>query len=191
MFIPQYFRGEAGHCVSTDGAAIRPEAARIDGRPFSGHAGRGRRGARCLPSPSLCGLHWAFCLAGLSEFQRDICAIAIVTVLTLDLHISKAEWRAAIWTDVLQQTIYVAGTLVGFFTILHLVPGGWDTVRTVAGQAGKFRVFDFSLNLTTTYTFWSGIIGGSISHHGKPRHRPVDCAALAFGAQRAAVEGGA
>src|SRR5208283_4665974 len=31
----------------------------------------------------------------------------------------------------------------------------------VAGQAGKFRVFDYSFNFTTTYTLWSGVIGGA------------------------------
>src|SRR5207302_7884146 len=30
----------------------------------------------------------------------------------------------------------------------------------IAGAAGRLRVFDFSFNLTNTYTFWSGIIGG-------------------------------
>src|SRR5206468_1635334 len=32
---------------------------------------------------------------------------------------------------------------------------------TVAGAAGRLRVFDFSFSLTNTYTFWSGIIGGT------------------------------
>lgn len=99
-------------------------------------------------------------LTGLSDFQRDFCAIAIVTVLTL-IYTFEGGMTAAIWTDVLQQSIYVAGTLVGFFTILHLVPGGWDTVREVAGHAGKFRVFDTSFNFKTTYTLWSGLIGGA------------------------------
>jgi SSS family transporter len=99
-------------------------------------------------------------LTGLNDFQRDFCAIAIVTLLTL-IYTFEGGMAAAIWTDVVQQTIYVVGTLVGFFTILHLVPGGWDTVHTVAGQAGKFRVFDYSFNFTTTYTLWSGVIGGA------------------------------
>jgi len=50
---------------------------------------------------------------------------------------------------------------VGLFTILHLVPGGWSTVYSVASVAGKFRVFDFSWNFYATYTFWSGVIGGA------------------------------
>lgn len=99
-------------------------------------------------------------LTGLSDFQRDFCAIAIVTVLTL-IYTFEGGMTAAIWTDVLQQSIYVAGTLVGFFTILHLVPGGWHSVSAVAGHAGKFRIFDTSFNFKTTYTLWSGLIGGA------------------------------
>jgi SSS family transporter len=68
---------------------------------------------------------------------------------------------AVIWTDVIQIAIYVTGTLVGVYTILHLVPGGWNTVAEVAGNAGKFRLFDFHFSLHDNYTFWSGLIGGA------------------------------
>lgn len=100
-------------------------------------------------------------LAGLSVFERDLAAIGVVTVLTL-MYTFRGGLRAAIWTDVLQQTVYVAGTLVGLLTILHSVPGGWTTVHAVAGAAGKFRVLDFSFHLTTKYTLWSGLIGGAL-----------------------------
>lgn len=76
---------------------------------------------------------------------------------------------AVIWTDVVQLGIYVAGTLVGLLTILHEVPGGWSTIDSMAAHAGKFHVFDTSLNLTTTYTLWSGLIGGAfltMASHG-------------------------
>lgn len=99
-------------------------------------------------------------LNGMSDLGRDLTAIAIVTLLTL-AYTFKGGLAAVIWTDVVQLAIYTAGTLVGVFVILRLVPGGWETVRTIAGDAGKFRVFDFSWNLSTTYTFWSGIIGGA------------------------------
>ncbi|MGA7343273.1 MAG: sodium:solute symporter [Terracidiphilus sp.] len=99
-------------------------------------------------------------LMGVSDFQRDLVAIAIVTVLTL-LYTLKGGLKAAIWTDVMQQTVYVAGTIVALVTILHLVPGGWTTVREMAGQAGKFRVLDFTFDWSTKYTLWSGVIGGT------------------------------
>ncbi len=99
-------------------------------------------------------------LTGFSDPGRDLCAIAIVTLLTL-VYTFEGGMTAVIWTDVVQLAIYVGGTIAGFFILLHLIPGGWETVRTVAGSAGKFRVLDTSWNLTTTYTLWSGVIGGA------------------------------
>ena len=81
-------------------------------------------------------------------------------LLTL-LYTFEGGMAAVIWTDVVQTFIYVGGTLVGFFTILHLVPGGWSTIHAAAASAGKFRVFDFSPDFYRTYTFWSGVIGGA------------------------------
>src|SRR5207244_7515843 len=68
---------------------------------------------------------------------------------------------AVIWTDVVQTVIYVGGTLVGLFTIIHLVPGGWIAIQNVAAAAGKFHAFDFSLNFWKPYTFCAGLIGGA------------------------------
>src|SRR5512142_865626 len=93
-------------------------------------------------------------LGGLSDFQRDLAAIGIVTLLTL-IYTFEGGMAAVIWTDVVQMGIYVAGTIAGFFTVLHLVPGGWTTIHEIAGHAGKFRVFDFSWDFYTTYTFWA------------------------------------
>jgi solute:Na+ symporter, SSS family len=99
-------------------------------------------------------------LVGAGDLQRDFVAIAIVTLLTL-MYTLRGGLKAAIWTDVMQQTVYVAGTVVAFFAILHMAPGGWAAVHEAASQMGKFRVFDFTLDWTTKYTFWSGIIGGT------------------------------
>src|SRR5260370_34992286 len=65
--------------------------------------------------------------------------------------------------------IYVGRPAVGFLTILHLAPGGWPAIHAVAASAGKLDVFDFSHSLFKTYTFWSGIVGGTfltIASHG-------------------------
>ena len=99
-------------------------------------------------------------LTGLGEFGRDVTAIAIVTALTL-IYTFEGGLAAVIWTDVIQIAIYVTGTLVGVYTILHLVPGGWGTVREVAGAADKFRVIHLDWSLHNTYTLWSGVIGGA------------------------------
>jgi solute:Na+ symporter, SSS family len=99
-------------------------------------------------------------LGGFSELGRDVTAIAIVTALTL-IYTFEGGLAAVIWTDVIQIAIYVSGTLIGVYTILHLVPGGWSTVADIAGSAGKFHLLDFHFSLHDNYTFWSGIIGGA------------------------------
>ncbi|MGA9391803.1 MAG: sodium:solute symporter [Candidatus Sulfotelmatobacter sp.] len=90
----------------------------------------------------------------------EVGSIAIITVLTL-IYTFEGGLAAVIWTDVVQTVIYVGGTLVGLFTILHLVPGGWSAIHAAAASAGKLQVFDFTPSLWMPYTFWAGVIGGA------------------------------
>ena len=90
----------------------------------------------------------------------QVASIAIITILTL-IYTFEGGLAAVIWTDVVQTVIYVGGTLVGLWTILHLVAGGWGTVHTAAVAAGKLRVFDFTPSFWIPYTFWAGVIGGA------------------------------
>lgn len=90
----------------------------------------------------------------------EIASIAIITALTL-IYTFEGGLAAVIWTDVVQTVIYVGGTLVGLFTILHLVPGGWPAVLAAANHASKLRIFDFALLSHSPYTFWAGLIGGA------------------------------
>ena len=76
---------------------------------------------------------------------------------------------AVIWTDVVQMFVYVAGALVVFFALLWRIPGGWTTVSTLGEAAGKFQIFDLSLDPTKVYTFWAGLFGGialTLATHG-------------------------
>jgi solute:Na+ symporter, SSS family len=99
-------------------------------------------------------------LSGMSDLGRDVAAIGIVTLLTL-LYTFEGGMAAVIWTDVVQLSLYVAGALLSVVAIAHTVPGGWTHITAVAANAGRFHFFDSSLNLTTNYTVWSGVIGGA------------------------------
>jgi SSS family solute:Na+ symporter len=90
----------------------------------------------------------------------EVTSIAIITALTL-VYTFEGGLAAVIWTDVVQTVIYVGGTIVGVVTILHLVPGGWGAIHLAALEAGKLRVFDFTLDFWRPYTFWAGVIGGA------------------------------
>src|SRR5438132_12750901 len=72
----------------------------------------------------------------------EVASIALITALTL-IYTFEGGLAAVIWTDVVQTVIYAGGTLVGLFTILHLVPGGWPAIHNVAETAGKLQGFDF------------------------------------------------
>jgi solute:Na+ symporter, SSS family len=90
----------------------------------------------------------------------EVASIAIISLLTL-IYTFEGGLAAVIWTDVVQTFIYIGGTLVGLFAILHVVPGGWAAIHAVAANAGKLRVFDFSFDFWRPYTFWAGLVGGA------------------------------
>jgi len=98
----------------------------------------------------------------------EIASIAIITILTL-IYTFEGGLAAVIWTDVVQTAIYVGGTLVGVFTILHYVPGGWAHIHQIATVDDKLRVFDFTPSFWKPYTFWAGVVGGgffTLGSHG-------------------------
>jgi solute:Na+ symporter, SSS family len=90
----------------------------------------------------------------------EVASIAIITALTL-VYTFEGGLAAVIWTDVVQTVIYVGGTLVGVWTMLDLVPGGWRAIHGAAAVAGKLQVFDFTPSFWIPYTFWAGVIGGA------------------------------
>src|SRR5512140_1464721 len=100
-------------------------------------------------------------VVGIAIGTGDIWSIAIILALTF-VYTFEGGMAAVIWTDVIQLAIYLGGTLIGVYTILHLVPGGWTTIAQTATAAGKFHIFNFDWTFTRTpYTFWAGLIGGT------------------------------
>jgi SSS family transporter len=88
-------------------------------------------------------------------------AVLIVIALTI-LYTFEGGMTAVIWTDVAQLLLYLSGSAVTFWVLFHRIPGGWTEVTQVATAAGhKLQVFDFTFDLATKYTFWSGLIGGA------------------------------
>lgn len=69
--------------------------------------------------------------------------------------------QAVTWADVKQMFIIV-GSLVAIVVVLVLkLPVSPDAALRIAGVAGRMQPFDFSFDLSQTYTFWSGILGGT------------------------------
>jgi SSS family transporter len=93
-------------------------------------------------------------------------AVSILLIVCLTLFYTfEGGMTAVIWTDVVQMILYVSGAMISLLVILAEIPGGWPHVVEVAGQAGKWKVFDFYIGppgefFSRTYTFWAGLIGG-------------------------------
>ncbi len=69
--------------------------------------------------------------------------------------------KAVVWADVMQLVIYVAGGIAAL-AIAWEMAGGVSAALTAAAAADKLRVFDFDLNVTSTYTFFGGLVGGAM-----------------------------
>jgi len=156
IFIPQYFRGEMFTAYELIERRFGPQLRSITAGLFllTRAAAEGVR----VVAISI--------VIGIALGQGEIISIAIITAMTL-LYTFEGGLAAVIWTDVVQLCIYLAGTLVALGMLLHQVPGGWAGTHAIAAE--KFRVFDFSLSLSTPYTFWAGIIGGTfltMASHG-------------------------
>ncbi|MDE1162071.1 MAG: sodium/solute symporter [Acidobacteriaceae bacterium] len=107
-------------------------------------------------------------VVGIAIGTRDVWSIAIICALTL-LYTFEGGLAAVIWTDVVQMIIYVGGTLVALLTLGMHVHGGWHEIVHVASAAGKFHWLNFAFNLTQSYTFWAGLLGGTfltMASHG-------------------------
>src|SRR3989440_10317186 len=95
-------------------------------------------------------------------------SIIIVGVLTL-IYTFEGGIAAVIWTDLIQLIIYIGGSLLAAYELLHLVPGGWHTIATEAAAAGKFQFVSFKLDFSVPFTFWAGLLGGTfltMASHG-------------------------
>ncbi len=100
----------------------------------------------------------------------EIASIAIITALTL-IYTFEGGLAAVIWTDVVQTVIYVGGTIVGLVTIVHLVPGGWNSIHTLAAGCWQIPDIQFRARLLEALHLLGRDHRRNISHHRQPWHR--------------------
>jgi SSS family transporter len=88
---------------------------------------------------------------------------SIITVATITMvYTFLGGMKAVIWTDVIQFTVYIGGAFVALLLLVGKLPGGWAELLETARGADKFRVLDFTFDLTKPFTFWSGVVGGMV-----------------------------
>jgi len=79
--------------------------------------------------------------------------------------------EAVVWIEVVQLAIYIGGAIAVAVVLIRDV--GLDHAIALGAAQQKFRLFDFSFDLTKTFTFWAGVIGGTfltLSTHGTDQY---------------------
>lgn len=87
--------------------------------------------------------------------------------------------RSVVWNDCVQMVVYLAGGVLIIWLVVTRLPGGWESLMTFGQETGRFRIWDFTFDVSSPagfaatfsdpYTFWAGLIGGlflTLGTHG-------------------------
>ena len=104
-------------------------------------------------------------------------AIIIASVILIGLAMIIFTYfggmEAVIWVEVIQLGIYIVGAIAAAIILVNSIDGGLSTAVATGTQYDKFSLFDFSFDLSKTFTFWAGLIGGcflTMSTHGTDQY---------------------
>jgi SSS family transporter len=87
-------------------------------------------------------------------------AVTLIGVPTV-LYTMVGGVQAVAWADVKQMVLIVVALVAIMLVLLFQMPVSPDEALRIAGATGRLDAFDFSFSLNETYTFWSGVIGGT------------------------------
>jgi SSS family transporter len=165
IFIPAYFQGELLTAYALLDRRFGSRAKHFAASLFLVMRALAE-GVRVFAASLVLGAVLAASFPGLPHlwFWSILCVGLLTLVYTFEGGIA-----AVIWTDLIQLVIYLGGSLLAAYELLHMIPGGWTTVVTRAQEAHKLQVFSFSWDLRLPFTFWAGLIGGTfltMASHG-------------------------
>src|SRR5688572_29981538 len=95
--------------------------------------------------------------------------VVLVRGAAMIVYTVRGGVSAVIWTDVVQMFVDIAAAAAVAISLLSRISGGWATVLETGGAAGRFVLFDPSLDWSRPYTLWAGLFGGialTLATHG-------------------------
>ena len=87
-------------------------------------------------------------------------SVALIGVPTV-IYTMIGGVQAVAYADVKQMVLIVVALFAIMVVLLFQIPVNPDEALRIAGATGRLRAFDFSFDVTETYTFWSGVLGGT------------------------------
>ena len=165
LFIPAYFQGEMLTAYELLHRRFGPRAKHFAASLFLVMRALAE-GVRVFAASIVLVALLRTSVPGLPHLQ--IWAIVIVGLLTM-VYTFEGGIAAVIWTDLVQLVIYVGGSLLAAYMLVHLVPGGWTAILDDARASGKLQFVSWSWDFSVPFTFWAGLIGGcflTMASHG-------------------------
>jgi SSS family transporter len=113
---------------------------------------------------------WKFLTGASPTLAQYIIAISILSVITC-IYTMMGGIKAVIWTDLIQASVMFGGALISLAVIVHLIPGGWEGIKTGTNDFANFKIFSTGLNgertlydaavsiLGKEYTIFAALIG--------------------------------
>ena len=87
-------------------------------------------------------------------------SIVVMGIVTM-VYTWLGGFKAVVWTDVLQLSVYLAGGIGALLVALSLA-GGPNVAIMAAYNAGKLKVINPGIDFTKTYTLLGGLLGGAL-----------------------------
>jgi SSS family transporter len=113
-------------------------------------------------------------LAPLPQVAIYTVALVLLTAVTA-AYTAAGGIKAVVWTDLIQASLMFASLGFAMWTLLSLIPGGWQEVRAVLNGPKDFAVLDLGLTpgagfwanvkgvLESEYTIWAALIGSTFT----------------------------
>jgi SSS family solute:Na+ symporter len=171
LFIPMYFKGELMTVYQLLGERFGTKVKMLASGLFVVMRNIADGIRLLLTAVVLAAVYVAF------QPTADVTLVTIASIILLGVVMIIFTYyggmEAVIWVEVVQLLIYIGGAVAAAVVIANQVNGGFASAIEIGKQFDKFSFFDFSFDLTKTYTFWAGLIGGcflTMSTHGTDQY---------------------
>ncbi len=171
LFIPMYFKGELQTVYQLLGDRFGNKVKMLASALFVVMRNIADGIRLLLTAIVLAAVYVAFQPTANAEMITILSVVLLGVVMIIFTYYGGME--AVIWVEVVQLGIYIGGAIAAAVVILNQVDGGMPSVLEIGQQFNKFDLFDFSFDMTKTFTFWAGLIGGcflTMSTHGTDQY---------------------
>ena len=87
-------------------------------------------------------------------------SVALIGIPTV-IYTMLGGVQAVAWADVKQMVLIIIALFAIMAVLVVRMPVSPNDALRIAGSTGRLQAFDFSFDINETYTFWSGLIGGT------------------------------